>query len=65
VSGRKAGRTWEERRKLMTIDMQDLADVRDRMTQEAEARQYRHTEPFLRRVLVLLFRDGHLDKLPI
>lgn len=53
------------KRKLMNIDIREIEDVRDKIREEAHARQYSHVEPFLRRVLVKLFRDGEIDRISI
>lgn len=53
------------KRKLMNIDIREIPDVKDRIAEEAHARQYSHVEPFLRRVLVKLFRDGEIELLSI
>jgi len=53
----------ENKRKLININILDIEDVRDRIDEQARERQYSHREPFLRRVLVLLFRDGQIDRL--
>lgn len=53
----------ENKRRLININVVDIEDVRDRIDEQARERQYSHREPFLRRVLVLLFRDGQIDRL--
>ena len=52
-------------RKLLNVDIRDIADVLDRIKEEAHARQYTHFTPFLRRVLVKLFREGEIKLLSL
>lgn len=53
----------KNKRRLMTLDIREIEDVRGLIKQEASARQYTHVEPFLRRLFVLLFRDGQLARI--
>lgn len=53
----------KNKRRLMTIDIRDIEDVRELIKSAATDRQYTHVEPFLRRLLVLLFRDGQLARI--
>jgi len=52
-------------RQQLTIDIQHFPEVRDVIREEAKARQYAASEPFLRRILVVLFLKGELKKLSI
>lgn len=52
-------------RQQVTIDVQHFPQVRRIIRREALKRQYVASEPFLRRILALLFLEGHLEKLPL